>query len=229
MGLFTNMGLFTHWQARRRAARQADAATRWVVIDTETSGLDMVNDRLIALAGVAVEIGSGRPSVRVADSFEVVLACPPGLQLDEVARRNILLHGVGRGEQREGPPLGEGLRRLRDWVAGAPCLAFHAAFDATMLDRACRAELDQGWPEPWLDLAVLARALHPELPHRHLDEWLAHFQLAAGQRHRASSDAWASAELLQCLWPAWMREGATLRPWAQAQQWLAARRWVGSG
>jgi hypothetical protein len=58
---------------------------------------------------------------------------------------------------------------------------------------------------------------------------LAHFQLAAGQRHRASSDAWASAELLQCLWPAWMREGATLRPWAQAQQWLAARRWVGSG
>lgn len=222
------MGLLANWQARRAAERSADAALRWVVIDTETSGLDMVNDRLIALAGVAVALDGGRPSVRVADSFEVVLACPPGLQLDAVARRNILLHGVGRGEQREGPPLAEGLQRLRAWVDGAPCLAFHAAFDATMLDRACRAELGQAWPEPWLDLAVLARALHPELPHRHLDEWLQHFQLAAGQRHRASSDAWATAELLQCLWPAWMREGARLHPWAQARQWIAARRWVGS-
>jgi DNA polymerase III subunit epsilon len=220
------MKLFANWQARRAAEKHAETATRWVVIDTETSGLDMVSDRLIALAGVAVDVSGAQPAVGVADSFELVLECPPDLQLDEVARRNILLHGVGRGEQRGGLPLPQGLRLLRDWVAGAPCLAFHAKFDASMLDRACRAELGHAWPEPWLCLAVLARALHPDLPHRHLDDWLLHFQLEVGQRHRASSDAWATAELLQRLWPAWMAGDSPLAPWAQAQQWLEARRWT---
>lgn len=222
------MKLFANWQARRAADKHAQAATRWVVIDTETSGLDMVNDRLIALAGVAVQVDGRQPRVSVSDSFEVVLACPPDLQLDEVARRNILLHGVGRGEQGGGVELAEGLRRLRRWMDGAPCLAFHAKFDATMLDRACQSELGMPWPEPWLDLAVLARVLHPDLPHRHLDDWLEHFHLDVGQRHRASSDAWATAELLQCLWPAWMSGEKPLAPWAQAQQWLEARRWVGA-
>lgn len=219
-------GFLSHWRARRAARRRAGVASRWVVIDTETSGLDMQRDRLIALAGVAVQVGGAAPAISLADSFEVVLDCPPGVQLDEVARRNILLHGVGRGEQGHGLALPEGVRRLRQWVDGAPCVAFHAAFDATMLDRACRAELGAPWPEPWLDLAVLARALYPELAYRHLDEWLAHFGLAAGQRHRASSDAWATAELLQVLWPRWMQGGRLRQPWAQAQQWLAARRWT---
>jgi len=221
------MNWLADWRARRSAARGAAAATRWVLIDTETSGLDPVQDRLIALAGVAVDLRSGVPRLAVGDSFEVVLRCPPELQLDEVARRNILLHGVGRGEQHRGLELDDGLRRLLAWAAGAPCLAFHAGFDAEVLDRACREALGQRWPLPWLDLAVLARTLYPELPHRQLDDWLLHFGLEVGQRHRASSDAWASAELLQCLWPRWQAEAAGASPWQAAQQRLAARRWTG--
>lgn len=220
------MNALQAWRARRAAASQAPLAKRWVLIDTETSGLDLRRDRLIALAGVGIELRDGRPRLSVADSFELVLDCPPEVELDAVARRNILLHGVGRGEQRQGLPLDEGLRRLQAWVAGAPCLAFHAAFDATMLERACRQVLGRGWSLPWLDLALLARALHPELPHRELDDWLAHFELVAGQRHRASSDAWVSAELLQRLWPAWMAGAEGRGPWAQAQLWLQARRWA---
>ena len=122
------------WRARRQAAQGADRATRWVLIDTETSGLDVTQDRLIAMAGVAIDIASGKPVLRLADSLELVLRCPDGIALDEVARHNILLHGVGRGEQDQGLEPAEGLRRLRHWVNGAPCLAFHAAFDATVLD-----------------------------------------------------------------------------------------------
>ncbi len=220
------MGWLRDWQERRKALRQASAARRWVLIDTETSGLDLRRDRLIALAGVGISLEGAQPRLCVADSIELVLACPPDLALDEVARRNILLHGVGRGEQGEGLPLDEGLRRLLAWCDGAPCLAFHAAFDASMLERACQSTLGHGWPLPWLDLAEVARALHPELPHRQLDDWLAHFGLAAGQRHRASSDAWVSAELLQRLWPSWMAGAADRTPWAQARLWLQARRWT---
>lgn len=222
------MNAWSDWLGRRRAAGKAAQAQRWVVIDTETSGLDMQRDHLIAAAAVAVDLRDGRPRLSVADSFEVVLHCPPGVQLDEVARRNILLHGVGRGEQGGGQAPEQGLRRLLDFVDGAPCLAFHAAFDAHMLARATQQHLGEGWPLPWLDLAVMARLLHPELPHRHLDDWVQHFGLAVGQRHRASSDAWVTAELLQRLWPAWQAMSGGRSPWLAAQDLLRARRFLGT-
>lgn len=220
------MNWLQRWRERRLALRRAQTATRWVLIDTETSGLDMRRDRLIAMAGVAVDLAGGRPVLRSADSIEIVLACPAGLELDEPARRNILLHGVGRGAQCQGLAADAGLRRLLAWVDGAPCLAFHAAFDAALLERACREQLGHGWPLPWLDLAALARALHPELPCRQLDDWLGHFGIVVGQRHSAPSDAWASAELLQALWPRWMAGAGPASPWQRAQTWLAARRWA---
>ena len=221
------MNALQAWRARRAAASQAPLAKRWVLIDTETSGLDPSRDRLIAVAGVAIALrGGGAPVLALCDSFELVFECPPGLVLDEVARRNILLHGVGRGEQRRGLPLGEGLRRLIDWVAGAPCLAFHAGFDAEVLERACRSELAQPWIPPWLDLAVLARVLHPGTSLRTLDDWIAHYGLQVGQRHSAASDAWVSAELLQQLWPRWMAGAGDTPAWTQAQRQIDARRWL---
>jgi DNA polymerase III subunit epsilon len=213
-----------NWFRQRRIQQEAAKATRWIVIDTEASGLDPKRDRLIALAAVAVHLQDGRPRLRPTDSFEVVLHAPPQLQLDAVARQNILLHGVGRGAQRQGLPLRDGLQQLLDFADGAPCLAFHAGFDAELLQRAQRESQGSDWPLPWLCLAVMARRLHPELPHRQLDDWLAHFRLEAGTRHRASSDAWAAAELLQCLWPRWRSLGP--QPWAEGQRLVREQRWL---
>jgi DNA polymerase-3 subunit epsilon len=221
------MSIWSDWLAKRRGVQAARTATRWVVVDTETSGLDMQRDHLIAAAAVAVHLRNGRPQLCVADSFEVVLQCPPGVKLDEVARRNILLHGVGRGEQGGGLAPELGLRRLLEFVDGAPCLAFHAAFDAHMLNRACQQHLGRDWSLPWLDLAVLARTLAPDLPHRHLDDWVQHFGLQVGQRHRASSDAWVTAELLMRLWPAWQQMAGGNSPWVAANELLMARRYLG--
>jgi DNA polymerase-3 subunit epsilon len=226
--------LLQRWQDWRAAAAREQAAARarrWVLIDVETSGLDMVRDRLIAVAGVALHWEpdwlSGRPRLRVRDSLEIVLRAPEGLALDEVARRNILLHGIGRGEQGQGMAPEQALQALLAFVADAPCLGFHAAFDAAMLDREWRRQTGRPWPAAWLDLAVLARALYPEWPERRtLDDWLDAFGLAASQRHRASADAWASAELLQCLWPRWRTLAAGRPPWAVARELLAARRWL---
>jgi len=61
------------WRQQRALARAATQATRWVVIDVETSGLDMQKDRLIAVAGVGVHWEAGLPRLRVNDTFELVL------------------------------------------------------------------------------------------------------------------------------------------------------------
>jgi len=52
----------------REAAAPADVG-RWVVVDTETTGLDVARDTLIAIGGVAVDAEGVVPG----DSFEVVL------------------------------------------------------------------------------------------------------------------------------------------------------------
>jgi len=214
------------WQAARRwfQHRPPVDEARWVVLDVEASGLDMRHDRLLAIAAIGVHFEGGRPRVRLGDSFEVVLRQPEATAPADKA--NILLHGIGVGAQQGGVDAADALAAFTRWVAASPLVAFHAAFDRAMLDRACRAAaLPVLPPSAWLDLAPLAAVLHPEVRAKALDDWLAHFGIVCAVRHQAAADTLATAELLLRSWPALRRE--LPRPTLRAVQALAdARRWM---
>ncbi len=159
---------------------------RWVVVDVETSGLDTARDVVLAIGAVAVHRGR----VSVADSFEVVVR-PQRTS----ARENILVHGIGEEAQRGGLAPEHACRMFVDYAGAAPLVAFHAAFDRGFLMRAVRTYVDLPLDNAWLDLAELAPVLHPKVKARTLDEWLLHFDIDVGQRHHASSDAFATAML----------------------------------
>jgi len=182
------------WKVGRRRA----AATRWVVIDVESSGLDARRDRLIAVAAVALHFEQGRPRIRFGDSFEVVL------RQDAAPRDqgNILLHGIGVGAQREGVEPQLALSSLEQWLDDAPLVAFHSAFDETMIQRAMQATLGHKLDNPWVDLALVAAAVRPDLKARTLDDWMERFGIRCAVRHQAAADSLATAELLLKLWPA---------------------------
>jgi DNA polymerase-3 subunit epsilon len=196
---------------------------RWVVLDVEASGLDPAHDRLLAIAAVAVDMAGPRPCIRLDDSFEVVLRQGE----TAVDKPNILVHGIGVAEQRAGIEPREALRGLVAWLGHSPLLAFHAAFDATLIRRALREQLGERLPHPWVDLADIARALHPQAPQRSLDDWMERFGIVCLQRHQAAADTLATAELLLRLWPGIRAEcpaggfGAVRRLAAQ-RRWLAA-------
>jgi DNA polymerase III subunit epsilon len=160
-------------------------AARWVVIDCETSGLDMARDRLLSVAAVAVRDGR----IALAESYEarVQQAFPsePG---------NILIHGIGGDAQLTGRPLGAVMDELQRLIADAILVGFHAAFDATILRRQGVSSLRHDW----VDLATLAPALFPERRPREssLDHWLDQFGIPAHARHDALGDAFATAQLL---------------------------------
>ncbi|WP_158219710.1 PolC-type DNA polymerase III [Ideonella sp. A 288] len=199
--------------------------TRWVVLDVESSGLDAQRDRLLAIAAIAVRLDGGPPRIALGDSFEVVLRQP--VDAAQPDKANILLHGIGVGAQRRGVRPDAALQSLADFVGASPLVAFHAAFDQTLIDRACQAALGRRLPNPWLDLAPLAEVLHPQVKARALDDWMAHFGIRCAVRHQAAADTLATAELLLMLWPALRAQLA--RPGFKASAALAAqRRWLPS-
>lgn len=214
------------WQRWRpgasAAARGPSARERWVVVDVESSGLDVHRDRLLAIAALAVHVEGGRARIALGDSFEVVLRQPQDAARPD--KDNILLHGIGVGAQREGVEPREALLAFERYLQESPLIAFHAAFDQAMIERACRATLRRRLPHAWVDLMPVARVLAPEVGARTLDEWMAHFGIRCLQRHQAAADTLATAELLLSLWPRLRAQGpvtfSTLQRLATQSRWL---------
>jgi DNA polymerase-3 subunit epsilon len=215
------LGALTRW-LRLPGRRDADdalppRALRWVVVDCESSGLDPDRDRLLSIGAVAVREGR----VAHADACSAVLR-----QAQASAVPNILVHGIGGDAQLGGEDPGRVLRDFAQYCAGAPLVAFHAAFDQALLGRAM-ATARVRWTPRWLDLAQLAPALCPEHARSctSLDDWLAAFAIGHPARHDAIADAYATAQLLLVLLAASERQGL-----ASAGELFAAernRRWLG--
>lgn len=201
--------------------RRGVEASRWLVLDVESSGLDPTRDRLLAIAAIAVQQAGTQLVVRPGDSFEVVLR-QPELAPDKA---NILVHGIGVGAQRAGVDPAQALQSFVDFAGDAPLVAFHAAFDRALIERAMRGVLGRKLPNAWLDLADLAPVLRPEVKAKALDEWLAVYGLTVAVRHQAAADTLATAELFQKLWPLARAQGADGR-FASVAKIAAARRWM---
>lgn len=183
-------GIFALLRRWLGAERASVVPQRWVVVDTETSGLSPERDRLLAIGAVAVDDGG----IQVGDSFEVIVQGGPSGDAE-----NIAVHGIGYGEQGAGTPVREALAAFARWAADAPAVAFHADFDRTVLRVASERAGLEGGDRPWLDLAPLAAVLVPDAPRpggRTLDDWLEAFGIECAVRHNAAADALAAAELL---------------------------------
>ena len=216
------MSLLARWVGRA-GGPPVDAA-RWVVLDVESTGLDMWHDELLAIAAVALRVDGERgPCIALSDSFEATLhhAAPT------VDKDNILLHGIGVAAQRSGMPPHDALVAFEQWVGRSPLIAFHAAFDEAMIGRAMHKHLKHRLPNPWLDLAPVAGALYPEVGARTLDEWLVCFSIDCAQRHQAAADTLATAELLLRLWPEARRKQCTT--FKGLTDLARHRRWLGGG
>ena len=193
---------------------------RWIVLDVETSGLNPSSDRLLAIAAVAIEVSFDfkRLSIVIGDSYEAVLKQDLPSNKD-----NILIHHIGAQAQSEGRPPVEVLEEFRQWVGNCPLLAFHAAFDEGMINKAYSFFGLKPLQNEWLDIEPLAKitGVNPSL--RSLDDWLGFFGIECAVRHQAAADTFATAELLMRLWPYLTKEAnswASLRSVARQASWI---------
>ena len=192
--------------------------SRCVVLDVESSGLNLREDRLISIGAVAVVNGR----IALGDSFSVILQ-----QEKTSGRENILLHGIGGSAQAKGTPPAEGLLSFLDYLGKDPLVAFHAVFDSTMIKRAIRKYLGFSFKHPWLDMAYIMPGLEPQLAQRlhSLDDWAGHFGIRNDDRHNALADAISTAQLyLAAILAARKKNMATyieLRNLEKIQRWAS--------
>ena len=161
---------------------------RWVVLDLETTGLNLNKDRVLSIGAVVIEDGA----IDFSQQFERTLQCSE-LKLGP----SVLIHGLGPSAIAAGSDPAQALLDFMEFVGDSPVLAFHAPFDQHMLGRALKDHLGYKLQHLFLDVADIAPLLCPQASIREagLDEWIDWFKLEVFERHNASADALATAEL----------------------------------
>ncbi len=179
------------WPTRERL-RRPWARERFIVFDTETTGLDPKSDQVVSLAAVAVVGGR----IALGDTFSRIIACqtPP-------SRNSVVMHGLTHDKVAEGDDPLEALAEFLVWAADATLVAHHAAFDLAMLDPIAVAGYGVPIQNLVLDTAHLAQRVAREEENRYdLDSLLDRYDIPqAGGRHTALGDALLTARLLQKL------------------------------
>ncbi|MBK5518574.1 MULTISPECIES: PolC-type DNA polymerase III [unclassified Pseudomonas] len=161
---------------------------RWVVLDLETTGLNLNKDRVLSIGAVVIEDGA----IDFSQQFERTLQCA-----DMKLAPSVLIHGLGPSAIAAGSDPAQALLEFMEFLGDSPVLAFHAPFDQHMLGRALKDHLGYKLQNTFLDVADIAPLLCPQAPIREagLDEWIDWFKLEVFERHNASADALATAEL----------------------------------
>jgi len=197
------------------------ACQRFVVVDVESTGLNVFQDHLIAIGAVLVEGGR----IMLDSSFYRVLR-----QTTASSHENILVHGIGGSEQTGGDDPELVLLDFLDFIGKCPLVGYHTHFDYIMIRRAMRSHLGESFRRNWIDLAFLAPALGLARQDRSmgLDDWLETFGITNYRRHDALADALATAQLFQVLLARAAATGdlrsAALARLAASQEWLSRQR-----
>jgi len=166
---------------------------RFVVLDSETTGLDPRHDRLITIGCVAVHAGE----IRLDDSFEALIRIEHNTTAVEV-------HGVTRDESRGGIEEREALALFLDYVRDAVIVGHHIGHDIATFDAACERHWQMRLLNRSMDTMDLtlhleqdgAFAGRPPIRRFTLDALCDMFSVVPHDRHTASGDAFITAQVL---------------------------------
>ncbi|MBE2215037.1 MAG: 3'-5' exonuclease [Opitutaceae bacterium] len=184
--------------ARRPRARTPLADVRFVVIDAETTGFKVPQDRMLSLA--ALPLQGGRAAVR--DMRSWLIRQPAPAVTDAVA-----VHGILPCETARGTDERQVLYELLPLLRGAVLVGHHVRFDAEMIHAALQRQFGAGLRNPLLDTAHLAMGTleafrktgYANQRPPSLEEVCALCQIEAIERHTAVGDTFTTAEVFLLL------------------------------
>ena len=165
---------------------------RFVVLDSETTGLDPRNDRLITIGAVAVIDGD----IVIEDSFDSLI------RLSENTSA-VTVHGITRDESLKGVEEPEALEGFLEYLRDGVIVGHHIGHDIATLDAACTRHWGTTLLNRSLDTMDLtlhlerggAFAGRPPIRRFTLDALCDLFGVIPHDRHTASGDAFITAQV----------------------------------
>ena len=185
------MGLFSFWKKEENLFDESITIeeTRFLVLDTETTGFDYENDRILCIGALALQNGV----ISVQDSFEIYL------HQDHYDKSTAQIHGILKDLLVKRPTELEALQQFLDFLGDSIIIAHHTIFDVTMINKALERNGLPQLTNKTLDTAYLYKKtliqshLFERKDHYTLDDLADKFDISKKDRHTALGDAYITA------------------------------------
>ncbi|MGG5486964.1 3'-5' exonuclease [Gaetbulibacter sp. PBL-D1] len=162
--------------------------TRFVVLDTETTGFDYEKDRVLCIGAVDVF----NNEINVANAFEVYI------KQEHFNENTVEIHGIIKNERIETTTEEDALKLFLNYIGNSILVAHHARFDITMINKMLLRHNLPKLKNRVLDTVNLYRAtrIKSNLIKQDkytLDEIAENYVLDVSDRHTAAGDALLTA------------------------------------
>lgn len=164
-------------------------STRFVVLDTETTGFDYDTDRILCIGAIVLQNGV----IPIQESVEIYI------YQEHYDSSSAKIHGILKGEVSNTKTELESLQAFLDFLGDSIIIAHHALFDITMINRALERNGLPSLTNKTLDTGVLYKKtliksnLLNHKDHYTLDELADKFDIPLKDRHTAMGDAYITA------------------------------------
>ena len=179
---------------------------RFVVLDTETTGLDPRKDRIITIGAVAVRNGD----IELGDRFEALLKVSHNTSA-------VTVHGITREQSLDGLDEADALQQFREYLRDGVIVGHHIGHDVQTLNAGYERHFSMRLLNRSLDTMDLtlhleqdgAFATGPPIRQFTLDSLCERFGVIPHDRHTASGDAFMTAQVFLRLLKLATRHGRT--------------------
>ncbi|MBE0423447.1 MAG: 3'-5' exonuclease [Lutibacter sp.] len=161
---------------------------RFVALDTETTGFDYENDRILCIGAIAIK----NNKILVSDAIEIYV------KQDVFNKETVKIHGIRKNGSEEKLSEEEAIVKFIEYLDDAVIVAHHTAFDVTMINMALK-RLNVGPLESkQLDTNYIHKKIAKTDTYKKifsLDELCEIYNVKMHDRHTALGDALITAYL----------------------------------
>lgn len=170
--------------------KQTVQDTRFVAFDTETTGFDYTQDRILSIGAIAIN----NTAIDVSDQLEIYLD-------QEIFNKDTVeIHGIRKNNGLTKVTEKKAIELFIEYIGDSILIAHHAEFDKKMINKALSRHNLGTLKNRMLDTGVLFKKTkhqvyltNPQNVHYSLDELCDDLKISKSDRHTASGDAFITA------------------------------------
>jgi DNA polymerase-3 subunit epsilon len=178
--------------------KEPESLVHWAVLDLETTGFNLRNDRILSAAVTIVENGQFHMQ-----SFQSWYVYQDLNEVNEATK----IHGILPSQTEEGIPEKQLLETLISLLAGTVIVGHHILFDAAMLNIAMERHFSIPLRNQLLDTAYFAskeleafrRTGYANQKPPSMEDVCAHLNVPIAERHTAEGDIFTTAQIFLIL------------------------------